>query len=130
MGWLPGKPKPCPCALDHTSRRHLIECHLVPSHLWLSLPSVPSVFRGNRIDYALCQLPLSSSAACPEFWVDLCSILWHFDKLCNPEGDYSTDPDPGRLWSDKSSPPLCLLPNDELLMNCTLWLRPSTATTF
>ncbi|KAI8642065.1 hypothetical protein BD408DRAFT_344880 [Parasitella parasitica] len=26
MGWLPGKPRPCICNTDHTSRRHLHEC--------------------------------------------------------------------------------------------------------
>lgn len=99
MGWLPGKPKPCPCGFDHTSRRHLQQnCYKVPAILWSRLPLPPSDSVANVIDYALNQLPLTSKS-CPDWWSDLCTLLWHFDQLCNPDGDYSTDPTPGLVWS-------------------------------
>ncbi|KAI7897921.1 uncharacterized protein BX663DRAFT_444062, partial [Cokeromyces recurvatus] len=47
--------------------------------------------------------PLSRSSPCPPFWVALCRILWFFDTLCNPEGDYTTDPEPGQVWLLSSS---------------------------
>jgi hypothetical protein len=98
MGWLPGKPKPCPCSLgDHTSRRHLLECPNIPADLWLSLPVPPGSV--HRLDYVLSQLPLSPKQQCPRYWVDLCTILWHIDQLCNPDGDYTTDPLPGDVWN-------------------------------
>jgi hypothetical protein len=104
MGWLPGKPKPCPCLLDHTSRRHLQICRDIPGYLWHSLPAAPPDV--HPLDYALNQLPASASAPCPSFWVDLCTILWHIDQLCNPDGDYSNDPPPGEVWFSGQSDPV------------------------
>lgn len=105
MGWLPGKPRPCACGLGQTSRSHLVLCTMVPSYLWSCLPFPPTSYVGNHIDYVLNQLPLSPSASCPPFWSALCTILWHFDRLCNPDGDYTTDPTPGQVWLDKSQSP-------------------------
>ncbi|KAI7905917.1 uncharacterized protein BX663DRAFT_428413, partial [Cokeromyces recurvatus] len=51
----------------------------------------------NLVDHALNQLPLPHSSPCPPFWVTLCRILWYFDTLCNPEEDYSTDPEPSQV---------------------------------
>ncbi|KAG0820575.1 hypothetical protein G6F19_012390 [Rhizopus arrhizus] len=31
LGWLPGKPEDCPCGRDRRSRRHFLECDLIPS---------------------------------------------------------------------------------------------------
>ncbi|KAI8644700.1 hypothetical protein BD408DRAFT_450554 [Parasitella parasitica] len=84
MGWLPGKPRPCICNTDYTSRRHLHEYS----------------FHGTIIDHALNLLPVSpSSSNCPPWWSDPCILLWHFDQLCNPDGDYTTDPVPGQVWA-------------------------------
>jgi hypothetical protein len=100
MGWLPGKPRPCVCTTDHTSRRHLDECPSLPPLLISSLPTPPDSFHGTIIDHALNLLPTSpSSSNCPPWWTDLCTLLWHFDQLCNPDGDYTTDPPPGQLWA-------------------------------
>ncbi|OAD75519.1 hypothetical protein PHYBLDRAFT_166756 [Phycomyces blakesleeanus NRRL 1555(-)] len=52
MGWLPGTPKNCPCGTDHTSRRHLAVCSLVPGHLLACLP-IPSDQNYNPIDFAI-----------------------------------------------------------------------------
>ncbi|KAG1433447.1 hypothetical protein G6F56_014599 [Rhizopus delemar] len=78
---------------------------MVPSYIWSCLPFTPTRYVGNHIDYVLNQLPLSPSASCPPFWSALCTILWHFDRLCNPDGDYTTDPTPGQVWLDKSQSP-------------------------
>ncbi|KAK4522115.1 uncharacterized protein ATC70_004654 [Mucor velutinosus] len=100
MGWLPGKPRPCACNEDHTSRRHLHECPTLPPTLLLSLPVPPADFTGTIIDHALNLIPSSSSPSnCPPWWSDLCTLLWHFDQLCNPDGDYTTDPVPGQVWA-------------------------------
>ncbi|OAD72680.1 hypothetical protein PHYBLDRAFT_168945 [Phycomyces blakesleeanus NRRL 1555(-)] len=85
---LPGTSKNCPCGTDHISRRHLAVCSLVPAHLLVCLP-IPSDQNCNPIDFAITALPNSSQAPCPSYWVALLTILWHFDKLCNPDGDYT-----------------------------------------
>ncbi|KAG1296192.1 hypothetical protein G6F64_013227 [Rhizopus arrhizus] len=41
LGWLPGKPEDCPCGRDRRSRRHFLECDLIPSFLWSDLPRCP-----------------------------------------------------------------------------------------
>ncbi|OAD78079.1 hypothetical protein PHYBLDRAFT_141942 [Phycomyces blakesleeanus NRRL 1555(-)] len=74
MGWLPGTPKDCPCGTDHTSRRHLAVCSLVPAHLLACLP-IPSNQNCNPIDFAITALPNSSQAPCPSYWVALLTIL-------------------------------------------------------
>jgi hypothetical protein len=114
MGWLPGKPKPCPCLLDRTTRHHLRDCILIPFQHRLALPAPPDLLV-HPIDHALNQLPVSRSAPCPSFWVDLCTILWHIDQLCNPEGDYSNDPPPGQVWSSlvRSSPDVSLVLDEQ-----------------
>lgn len=100
MGWLPGKPRPCACNFDRTSRRHLHNCSTLPPELLSSLPPPPTTFPGTIIDHALNMLPLTpASSNCPLWWADLCTLLWHFDQLCNPDGDYTTDPTPGQLWA-------------------------------
>ncbi|OAD80286.1 hypothetical protein PHYBLDRAFT_137835 [Phycomyces blakesleeanus NRRL 1555(-)] len=97
MGWLPGTPKDCPCGTDHTSRRHLAVCSLVPVHLLACLP-IPSDQNYNPIDFAITALPNSSQALCPSYWVALLTILWHFDKLCSPDSDYTHETHFGTLW--------------------------------
>ncbi|OAD81228.1 hypothetical protein PHYBLDRAFT_161851 [Phycomyces blakesleeanus NRRL 1555(-)] len=101
MGWLPGTPKDCPCGTDHTSRRHLAVCSLVPAHLLACLP-IPSDQNYNSIDFAITALPNSSQAPCPSYWVALLTILWHFDKLCNSDGDYTHETHFGTLWAGLS----------------------------
>ncbi|OAD78124.1 hypothetical protein PHYBLDRAFT_141990 [Phycomyces blakesleeanus NRRL 1555(-)] len=101
MGWLPGTPKDCPCGTDHTSRCHLAVCSLVSAHLLACLP-IPSDQNCNPIDFAITALPNSSQAPCPSYWVALLTILWHFDKLCNPDGDYTHETHFGTLWAELS----------------------------
>ncbi|KAG1086115.1 hypothetical protein G6F39_012525 [Rhizopus arrhizus] len=103
MGWLPGDPRPCACLFGHTTRAHLMVCPQVPSALWCCLPFPPAGSTELHIDYLLSLLPVSPSARCPPFWVSLCTILWHFDQLCNPDGDYTNDPPPGLLWYERST---------------------------
>ncbi|OAD79016.1 hypothetical protein PHYBLDRAFT_62215 [Phycomyces blakesleeanus NRRL 1555(-)] len=88
MGWLPGKTKECPCGSDHTSRRHLLDCPLVPVALFEQLPQ-PDQDQIHRIDFAITSLPLSSQEPRPAYWIPLLTILWHIDIICNPDGDYS-----------------------------------------
>ncbi|KAI8966914.1 hypothetical protein BDF20DRAFT_903547 [Mycotypha africana] len=105
MGWIPGKPKSCPCGLDHTSRRHLTtDCPKISFDTWLNLPLAPMETNLTRVDHALNDLPTSASATCPSYWVTLCRLLWTYDTFCNPEGDYSTDPDPGAVWLHLNPP--------------------------
>ncbi|OAD65475.1 hypothetical protein PHYBLDRAFT_176070 [Phycomyces blakesleeanus NRRL 1555(-)] len=101
MGWLPGTPKDCSCGTDHTSRRHLAVCSLVPAHLLACLP-IPSDQNCNQIHVAITALPNSSQASCPSYWVALLTILWHFDKLCNPDSDYTHETHFGTLWAGLS----------------------------
>ncbi|KAG1047365.1 hypothetical protein G6F43_010185 [Rhizopus delemar] len=68
MGWIPGKPAPCPCGLGGTSRSLLMVCILVPSALWCCLPMPSANYMGYPIDYALSFLPVSASARCSPFW--------------------------------------------------------------
>ncbi|KAG1390509.1 hypothetical protein G6F60_012959 [Rhizopus arrhizus] len=103
MGWLPGDPRPCACLFGHTTRAHLMVCPQVPSALWCCLPFPSAGSTELHIDYLLSLLPVSPSARCPPFWVSLCTILWHFDQLCNPDGDYTNDPPPGLLWYERST---------------------------
>ncbi|KAG0925951.1 hypothetical protein G6F63_012978 [Rhizopus arrhizus] len=103
MGWLPGDPRPCACLFGHTTRAHLMVCPQVPSALWCCLPFPPAGSTELHIDYLLSLLPVSPAARCPPFWVSLCTILWHFDQLCNPDGDYTNDPPPGLLWYERST---------------------------
>ncbi|KAI7865382.1 hypothetical protein BDF14DRAFT_1883612 [Spinellus fusiger] len=46
---------------------------------------------------------LVSSPSCPYFWVPLLTILWHIDKLCNPDSNYSTAASPGSLWFEQAA---------------------------
>ncbi|OAD79344.1 hypothetical protein PHYBLDRAFT_162418 [Phycomyces blakesleeanus NRRL 1555(-)] len=101
MGWLPGTSKNCPCGTDHTSRHHLAVCSLVPAHSLACLP-IPSDQNCNPIDVAITALPYSSQAPCPSYWVALLTILWHFDKLCNPDGDYTHETHFCTLWAGLS----------------------------
>ncbi|OAD65494.1 hypothetical protein PHYBLDRAFT_176086 [Phycomyces blakesleeanus NRRL 1555(-)] len=101
MGWLPGTPKDCLCGTDHTSCCHLVLCSLVPAHLLACLPHLPDS-SCNPIDAAITALPSSSTAPCPSYWIALLIILWHFDKLCNPDGDYTHETHFGTLWAGLS----------------------------
>ncbi|KAI8646389.1 hypothetical protein BD408DRAFT_472053, partial [Parasitella parasitica] len=75
-------------------------CPTLPPHLLSSLPPLPDSFHGTIIEHALNLLPTSpSSSNCPPWWSDLCTLLWHFDQLCNPDGDYTTDTVPGQVWA-------------------------------
>ncbi|KAG1041637.1 hypothetical protein G6F43_012066 [Rhizopus delemar] len=75
---------------------------LVPSALWCCVPFPPAGSTELHIDYHLLLFLVSPSARCPPFWVSLCTILWQFDHLCNPDGDYTHDPSPGLLWHERS----------------------------
>ncbi|OAD67591.1 hypothetical protein PHYBLDRAFT_73284 [Phycomyces blakesleeanus NRRL 1555(-)] len=66
MGWLPDKPKKYPCGSDHTSRRHLLNCPLVPATLFEQLPQ-PDHDQIHRIDFAMTFLPLSSQEPRPAY---------------------------------------------------------------
>jgi hypothetical protein len=101
MHWLPGTPRDCACYIDRTTRRHLSLCPGIPYELYLALPS-PVDPEANTIDNALNLLPVSRSAAPPPYWVELCTILWHIDQICNPDGDYTTDAPPGQEWVSQS----------------------------
>ncbi|KAG1149208.1 hypothetical protein G6F37_005796 [Rhizopus arrhizus] len=65
LDWLPGRPEDCPCDRDHRSRRHFLECDLIPSFLWSDLPRCPE--GPYPIDFALFSLPLGRSARCPSW---------------------------------------------------------------
>ncbi|KAG1037103.1 hypothetical protein G6F43_012929 [Rhizopus delemar] len=102
LGWLPGKPEDCPCGRDRRSRRHFLECDLIPSFLWSDLPRCPE--GSYPIDYALSSLPLGRSARCPPWWSSLLLMLWHIQRLCRPNGYYPIDSSPGASWYSWSAP--------------------------
>jgi hypothetical protein len=97
MGWLPGKPKPCPCDPDHqhTSRRRVLECLRIPPNLWEQLPTAPT--GTNPIDFALSSL-LTHRQPRPPFWIPLLYILRHVEQLCLPDIDFPDEPEPGASW--------------------------------
>jgi hypothetical protein len=80
IGWLPGKPRDCPCGTDHTSRRHLVDCPVIPSYLWQQLPVPPP--GTHPLDNALSQLPTSSSRKPPAYWQAVLTLLAHIDEIC------------------------------------------------
>ncbi|KAG1439652.1 hypothetical protein G6F56_012224 [Rhizopus delemar] len=101
LGWLPGKPEDCPCGHDRRSRRHFLECDLIPAFLWSDLPRCsPDVY---PIDFAMNSLPRGRSAACPPWWSSLLLMLWHIQRLCAPNRDFPIDSSPGSSWSSRSS---------------------------
>ncbi|KAG0928768.1 hypothetical protein G6F26_012287 [Rhizopus arrhizus] len=101
LGWLPGKPEDCPCGRDRRSRRHFLECDLIPSFLWSDLPRCPP--GSYPIDFALSSLPLGRSARCPPWWSSLLLMLWHIQRLCRPDRYYAIDSSPGASWYSSSS---------------------------
>ncbi|KAG1486873.1 hypothetical protein G6F54_013025 [Rhizopus delemar] len=101
LGWLPGKPEDCPCGRDRRSRRHFLECDLIPSFLWSDLPRCPP--GSYPIDFALSSLPLGRSARCPPWWSSLLLMLWYIQRLCRPNGYYPIDSSPGALWYSRSA---------------------------
>ncbi|KAG0752771.1 hypothetical protein G6F24_013385 [Rhizopus arrhizus] len=101
LGWLPGKPEDCPCGRDRRSRRHFLECDLIPSFLWSDLPRCPP--GSYPIDFALSSLPLGRSARCPPWWSSLLLMLWHIQRLCRPNSFYAIDSSPGASWYSSSS---------------------------
>ncbi|KAI8889165.1 hypothetical protein K501DRAFT_282368 [Backusella circina FSU 941] len=101
MNWLPGKLKQCECLSEVlTSRHHLPHCPSIPLSLRSALfrPYHPDI---NIIDAHLNALPEKSSDPCPLVWLHLMVILQRFDRICNPDGDYSTDLSPGMLWIER-----------------------------
>ncbi|KAG1479610.1 hypothetical protein G6F49_013725 [Rhizopus delemar] len=100
-GWLPGKPEDCPCGRDRRSRRHFLECDLIPSFLWSDLPRCPE--GSYPIDFALSSLPLGRSARCPPWWSSLLLMLWYIQRLCRPDRYYAIDSSPGALWYSRSA---------------------------
>lgn len=71
-GWLPGKPRPCPCGLRTLTRLHTLSCPLLPS---ITLPPVIPPTTRHPVDALLCLLP--SPSLSPEsrtkilpFWMD------------------------------------------------------------
>ncbi|CAO3703465.1 unnamed protein product [Rhizopus stolonifer] len=101
LGWLPGKPEDCPCGRNRRSRRHFLECDLIPSFLWSDLPRCPP--GSYPIDFALSSLPLGRSARCPPWWSSLLLMLWHIQHLCRPDRNLPIDPSPGASWYSRSS---------------------------
>ncbi|KAG1490635.1 hypothetical protein G6F53_013221 [Rhizopus delemar] len=101
FGWLPGKPEDCPCGRDRRSRRHFLECDLIPSFLWSDLPRCPP--GSYPIDFALSSLPLGRSARCPPWWSSLLLMLWYIQRLCRPNGYYPIDSSPGASWYSRSA---------------------------
>ena len=101
LGWLPGKPEDCPCGRDRRSRRHFLECDLIPSFLWSDLPRCPE--GSYPIDFALSSLPLGRSARCPPWWSSLLLMLWYIQRLCRPDRYYAIDSSPGALWYSRSA---------------------------
>ncbi|KAG1440662.1 hypothetical protein G6F55_013436 [Rhizopus delemar] len=101
LGWLPGKPEDCPCGRDRRSRRHFLECDLIPSFLWSDLPRCPP--GSYPIDFALSSLPLGRSACCPPWWSSLLLMLWYIQRLCRPDRYYPIDSSPGALWYSRSA---------------------------
>ncbi|KAG1026132.1 hypothetical protein G6F25_012713 [Rhizopus arrhizus] len=101
LGWLPGKPEDCPCGRDRRSRRHFLECDLIPSFLWSDLPRCPPGC--YPIDFALSSLPLGRSARCPPWWSSLLLMLWHIQRLCRPDRNLPIDSSPGASWYSRSS---------------------------
>ncbi|CAO3703466.1 unnamed protein product [Rhizopus stolonifer] len=101
LGWLPGKPEDCPCGRDRRSRRHFLECDLIPSFLWSDFPRCPP--GSYPIDFALSSLPLGRSARCPPWWSSLLLMLWHIQHLCRPDRNLPIDPSPGASWYSRSS---------------------------
>ncbi|OAD66752.1 hypothetical protein PHYBLDRAFT_152023 [Phycomyces blakesleeanus NRRL 1555(-)] len=97
MGWLPGKPKECPCGSDHTSHCHLLDCPLVPVALFEQLPQ-PDQDQIHRIDFAITSLPLSFQEPRSAYWILLLTILWHIDIICNSDGDYSHETEHAAKW--------------------------------
>ena len=96
MGWLPGKPRPCPCGTDHTSRRHLAQCPMLPRHLWEALPISPE--DNHPLDFAISQIPCSLAEP-PPYWPALLSLLYRIDQLCLAEGNLALEPEPGSSWT-------------------------------
>lgn len=88
MGWLPGRPGDCPCNTDHTSRRHMAVCELIPSHLRDELPLPPP--DGNPIDFAISTLPKSAAVPTPN-WSALLTILLHIDRITHPDTRWKVD---------------------------------------
>jgi hypothetical protein len=95
MGWLPGKPKPCPCGQDHTSPRHLAQCFLLPPSLWECLPPPPP--GTHPIDSALNQIPRPLRPA-PSFWSALLLLLLKVEQFCLTEEMTHVEPPPGSYW--------------------------------
>jgi hypothetical protein len=101
LGWLPGKPRECSCGTDHVSRRHIMECPLIPAHLWDTLPLPPPESTHNAVDFAMSTLPASPTSP-PPFWSDLLTILLFADRLIHPDTTFPEEPVPGSSWIDSS----------------------------
>jgi hypothetical protein len=95
LGWLPGKPRACLCGIDHTSRRHLMECQLLSQHLWQALP-YPSD-GSNHLDFAISQISANINHA-PAYWPALLTLLHQIDQLCLVEGTLPAEANPGSSW--------------------------------
>ncbi|KAG2171654.1 hypothetical protein INT43_008034, partial [Umbelopsis isabellina] len=95
LGWLPGKPRACLCGTDRSSRRHLMECPMLPQHLWLQLP-YPSD-GSNHLDFAISQIPASLHTP-PAYWPALHTLLFLIDQMCLQEGTLPPEPNPGSSW--------------------------------
>ena len=97
LGWLPGRPEPCVCNRDTTSRNHFIDCDAVPFSYWMDLPPCPH--DQHPIDFAITSLPSSRSAACPLWWPALLAILRCIEMACHPSKVFPSDPSPGSFGS-------------------------------
>ena len=102
LGWLPGRPEPCICNRDLTTRDHFIDCEAILTSFWMDLPDRPPDI--HPIDFAISSLPSSRSAPCPLWWPALLSILRCVDVACHPTKRFPDDPSPGSLWI-KMRPP-------------------------
>ncbi|KAG2178935.1 hypothetical protein INT43_001782 [Umbelopsis isabellina] len=100
MGWLPGQPRECSCGNDHLSRRHVMECPIIPSHFLDTLPAPPESDQ-NAVDFAISALTTSPRLP-PPFWSDLLNILLHVDRLIHPDTIFPEEPVPGSSWTEPS----------------------------
>ncbi|KAI9287506.1 hypothetical protein BC943DRAFT_358032 [Umbelopsis sp. AD052] len=94
LDWLPGQPRDCLCRQDRLTRKHVLECQLIPAHLWDTLPTPPPDSNQNTIDFALSALTISPTSP-PPYWSDLLSILRLVDRYVHSDTVFPEEPAPG-----------------------------------
>ncbi|KAG2187712.1 hypothetical protein INT44_005402 [Umbelopsis vinacea] len=94
LDWLPGQPRDCLCRQDRLTRKHVLECQLIPAHLWDTLSTPPPDSNQNTIDFALSALTISPTSP-PPYWSDLLSILRLVDRYVHSDTVFPEEPAPG-----------------------------------